>query len=253
MNIQNITSLAEQLQSLGFGNLGGLLAKRICFKPENFYLNYKITKEKESLEFGLYFEKRVKDGLYILNYYDATLQQESIFNKSVASGIDVSELENKMASINWIQAFNLDEKKKFDPNDKSTWETEAKIGAVIESLVTLELDEQGKSIASFLKSKYWSGASFYELFGSITPVKNRTDVSQRFYFSEGNIGISVDEAHRFLQNKWLEKQMQLKRKQVDTTAESESGEMSGTNGSGLLKKRRLNQATRSKKNKINQD
>jgi hypothetical protein len=253
MNIQNITSLAEQLQSLGIDNLGGCLAKHICFKPENFYLTHKISKGKELLEFRLHFEKRAKDGIYVLNYYDATLQQENILNVTVVSGIDIAGLEEKMEAINWKQAFNLDEKKKFDPNDKLTWENEGKIESIIESLAALEMDEQGRPIASFLKLKYWNGASFYELFGSMTPVKNKTDVSQRFYFSDNGVGISADEAYRFLQNKLLEKQMQMKRKQADMTPESENDEMSGTNGSGLLKKRRLSQSPRDKGKKVNQD
>ena len=253
MNIHNITALADQLQSLGFDNLGGLLLKRICFKPDSFYLNHKIGKGKELLEFRLYFEMQKKIGNYILLYYDATLQQENIWDETVVAGIDVSELESKIGSINWKQAFNLDEKKKFDPNDKLTWEAEAKVESVIETLAALEQDEQGKAIASSVKLKYWNGAPFYELFGSINLVKNKSDVSQRFYFSENGVGISADEAYRFLHNKWLEKQMQLKRKQADATPESENGEPGGVNGSGLLKKRRQNQSTRDKRNKVNLD
>ncbi|MFX6861534.1 hypothetical protein ABTH25_19400, partial [Acinetobacter baumannii] len=90
------------------------------------------------------------------------------------AGVDVSQLENKMGSINWKQIFNLDEKKKFDQNDKLTWEAEAKVESVIETLAVLEQDEHGKAIASSLKLKYWNGASFYELFGSINPVKNKS-------------------------------------------------------------------------------
>jgi hypothetical protein len=91
------------------------------------------------------------------------------------------------------------------------------------------------------------------VFGSTSSIRSKSDVSQRFYFSENSVGISVDEAYRFLQNKWLEKQMQLKKKQVDTTSESDNDEANGSTGSGLLKKRRINQTERGKRSRANQD
>jgi hypothetical protein len=78
-------------------------------------------------------------------------------------------------------------------------------------------------------------------------------ISQRFYFTENSVGISVDEAYRFLQNKWLEKQLQLKKKQTDTTSENDTDETSGTTGSGLLKKRRIKQSSKGEKKRVNQD
>lgn len=253
MNIQNIIALTSQLQSLGFDNLGSLLLKRTCFKPDNFYLNHKIAKNTELLEFRLYFEKQRKSDSYILLYYDVTLQQENVFEELMIAGINIADLEKQMTAINWMFAFNLDERKKLDPNDKTTWETEAKVESVVESLAALEQDEQGKTVASALKVKFWHGTPFYEIFGSIPAVKNKSDINQRFYFSENSIGISVDEAYRFLQNKWLEKQLQLKKKQADSTAESENDETNSTTGSGLLKKRRINHSLKGKRNKTNQD
>lgn len=253
MNIQNITELAGQLQSLGFDNLGSLLLKRICFKPDNFYLIQKISKDKEQLEFRLFFEKQKKNDVYILLYYDVTLPQKNIFEESIIAGISTSDLEKQMTAIDWKLAFDLDEKKKLDPNDKATWEMEAKVESVIESLAALEQDEKGKAVASVLKLKFWNKIPYYEMFGSISSVRNKSDVSQRFYFSENSFGISVDEAYRFLQNKWLEKQMHLKKKQVDATSESDNDEANGSMGSGLLKKRRINQSARGKRNRTNQD
>lgn len=253
MNIQNIIALAEQLQSLGFDDFGSLLLKRICFKPDNFYLNHKTAKDKEQLEFRFYFEMQKKNDAYVLRYYDVTLQQENVFEELLISGVSTSDLEKQMTSINWKSAFNLDERKKLDPNKKETWEMEEKVESVIESLSVLERDEQGKAIASALKLKFWNGAPFHEVFGSTSSIRSKSDVSQRFYFSENSVGISVDEAYRFLQNKWLEKQMQLKKKQVDTTSESDNDEANGSTGSSLLKKRRINQTERGKRSRANQD
>ena len=78
------------------------------------------------------------------------------------------------------------------------------------------------------------------------------EVSQRFYFFEGQIGISVDEAYRFLQNRWLEKQMQTKKKVSDANKGEElTDEEHTSSGNGLLQKKRLNISKRdNKKNSI---
>lgn len=253
MNIQNITALASQLQSLGFENMASLLLKRICFKPDNFYLNHKIARNTELLEFRLYFEKQRKGDAYILLYYDVTLQQENVFEELMIAGINIADLEKQMTAISWMSAFNLDEKKRLDPNDKTTWDVEVKVESVVESLAILEQDDKGKTVASALKVKFWHGTPYHEIFGSIPAIKNKSDISQRFYFSENSIGITVDEAHRFLQNKWLEKQLQLKKKQTDSTSESENDETNSNAGSGLLKKRRINPSLKGKRNKTNQN
>ena len=60
MNIENISALMEQLQSLGFENTGYSLLKRISFKPKNFILSQKIEKAKDKLSIQLFFEKDIK-------------------------------------------------------------------------------------------------------------------------------------------------------------------------------------------------
>jgi hypothetical protein len=80
-------------------------------------------------------------------------------------------------------------------------------------------------------------------------------VSQRFYFFESQTGISVDEAYRFLQNRWLEKQMQAKSRQGDDS----NRECSGSSEQGqlinrsLLKKKPLNKTKIAKNNKKDQN
>ncbi len=77
MNIQNIAALAEQLQSLGFENMGYSLLKRISFKPPNFILSQKIDRAKDKVSFQLFFENDIKEDIYVLSYYDAILQKET--------------------------------------------------------------------------------------------------------------------------------------------------------------------------------
>ena len=251
MNIQNVAALANQLQALGFQDTGSLLLKRICFKPDNFYVQQRANKEKEVMLFSLYFERQQKTDNYVLQYYDVTLQKENGVSAMPVDGINPAELEKQIAAIDWKKAFSLDEKKPWNPDDKSTWETELKISGIMESLSILEKSEQGKTIVSTLKQKYWIGTLHHEIVGVITLVKNKTDVSQRFYITEDGESITTDEAYRFLQNKWMEKQLQQKRKQVDSVDESTEEGSNTASGSGLLKKKRI--AGRSKRNRVNQD
>ena len=240
MNIENISALMGQLQSLGFENVGYSLLKRISFKPDNFILSQKMEKAKDKLSFQLFFEKDVEQDIYILLYYDAILQKESALIDPSINGTNTANLEKSMIEIDWKNAFDFITKKQLNLEDKTSWEKEQKVESVIESLSELEKSEDGKVVALELKLKYWAGIPFQELFGNISPLKNKSEVSQRFYFFEGQTGISVDEAYRFLQNRWLEKQMQAKRKQTDRTEISETEKDSHASSvSGLLKKKRF--------------
>lgn len=250
MNIQNIGELSKQLEVLGFHDAGSLLLKRICFKPANFYLPQRVIKEKDVMLFSLYFEQLQKTDNYRLQYYDVTLQKANGSLDLPVDGVNPAELEKQMSANDWKKAFSIDEKKQWNPEDKSTWETELKISGIMDSLSAIEKSETGRVIVSALKQKFWAGTLHQEIVGSIPLVKNKADVNQRFYISEDGGGITTDEAYRFLQNKYMEKQLQLKRKQADSGDESIPEESNGSS-SGLLKKKRI--AGRGKRNRVNQD
>jgi len=197
-----------------------------------------MERAKDKLSFQLFFEKDSKENIYVLSYYDASLQKETPLIDAAINGINTTSLEKLMVEIDWKNAFDFVSKKQLNLEDKASWEKEQKVESVIEDLSMLEKSEDGKVVAVGLKLKYWSGISYQELFGNISPLKNKSEVSQRFYVFEGQTGISVDEAYRFLQNRWLEKQMQAKRKLVDEAVSEDDGSES-TNGSGLLRKKRL--------------
>lgn len=249
MNIGNISALAEQLLALGFEDAGNSLAKRVCFKPRNFVVTKKIEKGNDQVSFNLFFEKKDKVDVYVLKYYDAILQKEILFGDTVINGVDIAGLQKQMADIDWKKAFDFSEKKPWAPNDKASQENGEKIEMIILSLAEIETTDEGKSVAAALKSEYWTGSAYFELFDSLNQTRSKAEVSQRFYCSEGQPCISVDEAFRFLQNRKLEKQMQAKRKQPGSQNDEEHAEdTSGTSGSGLLKKRRLNGGARTKRN-----
>jgi hypothetical protein len=191
---------------------GYSLCKRINFKPEKFILSQKIEKAKDKLSFQLFFEKDIKEDIYVLTYYDAILQKEMALIDAAINGINMANLEKSMTEIDWKNTFDFVTKKQLNLEDKTSWEKELKVEPVIEGLSVLEKSEDGKVVTVRLKLKYWAGISYQELFQNISPLKNKSETSQRFYFFEGQTGISVDEAYRFLQNRWLEREMKVKRK-----------------------------------------
>lgn len=238
MNIQNIVALATQLKGLGFDELGSLLLKRICFKPAEFSISSKLMKGNQQLCFELYFKKDKKTGDYILNFYDAILPKDTSLSNTEINGVDLAELENKMSLIDWKDSFDFDAKKQWSAEDKASWQTEASIAEIIDELQQLENTEEGKVIAATLKTKHCGVISNSVKIFSMSLGRNKQDVSQRFYLFEGQPGISINEAYRFLQNRWFEKQMRLKRKQLDEPVIKDYGSES-KNDNGLLSKKRI--------------
>lgn len=240
MNIQNIATLASKLESLGFEHLGYLLLKKISFRLQNFWLVSKVNHLKSDLNFQLFIQKNVVTDNYELLYYDAILKLSSEASEHVINGIDIEEIKTAMAKIDWKNAFDLTTGKNSPVNEKSDWKKEEDVELVIENLERLEKSENGKSIATSLKLEFWAGLPYQDLFGNIAPVKNKYEISQRFYCTAGQPDISVDEAYRFLQNRLLEKQILLRKKQPENSQVADDAvDSQPSSGSGLLKKKRI--------------
>ena len=242
MNIQNIVSLADQLKSLGFADLAYSMAKRICFKPKSFCLSYIVDKGDCRLKFQLCFERDDTSDTYGLSFYDATFHKASGASETIA-GVDVGKLSQQMAEVDWKKAFDFSEQKAVALTDKTAFDNELKIEAIVHELILLQGTQDGKVVAALLKASFWSGSAYHGVYGSISGPKNKVEISQRFYFMEGQPGISVEEAFRYLQNRWLEKEMLAKKKQptepdADMTGKEEC--------SGLLRKRRTKKARNAK-------
>jgi hypothetical protein len=215
MNKQNIVLLTNQLTSLGFPNAGYQLLKLVSFGIEQLTVTHKIIKGNDLVCFLLYFEKDTKQNLYSLIYYDATLQKETELLEATINGIDLKELEAKMKGIDWKEAFELHTDKPFDIDDKSIWQEQEKIEHAFADLSALDITEEGKQIAATLRSKYWGDIQIPDGFIELGSVKNKSETTQRFYCFNSESAISAEEAFRFLNNRWMEKQMQVKRKRLE--------------------------------------
>ncbi|HMO60705.1 MAG: hypothetical protein QM725_07125 [Lacibacter sp.] len=238
MNIENIKVLTAQLKAIGFDNMGYAILKHICLAPVNFSITETFANVPERVLFTFYFEKDKKAESYRLDCYDAVLQKEASFDNLNIEGMNVKDINESMTQIDWKEAFDFSKRKTFNPDDKAGYENELKISQTIACLNRVANVEEGKSIAIALKQKHWSGIPYLDIMGTMANGRNKSEISQRFYFSEGQPAISADEAYRFLLNRWMEKQLQAKRKQQDNNEEAVTEISDTSSGSGLLKKRR---------------
>lgn len=249
MNTQNIKVLAEQLKAIGFDSMAYSLVKRICLLPDSFIIIEEYVVETDKVGCSFYFERASADTAFRLVYYDAVLKKEQALPGIEIENTNIRELNERMSLIDWKNVFDFTTKKLFVIDDKNSFDNEEKIEQVIISLNKLEANEAGKQFAVLLKQTHWGGFSYQPEMGNITNGRTKTEISQRFYCSEGQPVISVQEAYRFLQNRWVEKQILTKRKLTDTPIEEDSEDTFAATGSGLLKKRRLNNNKTVKKNK----
>lgn len=97
---------------------------------------------------------------------------------------------------------------------------------------------EGKQFADALKVKHWADAGLEDVVGNLNAIRSKFEISQRVYFIDGE-AIPVDEAYRFLLNKWMEKKMQAKRKeQAVATHEDETLPASEERGKLLSQKKK---------------
>lgn len=222
---ESIQQLKEQLQTLGFENgLEFQLRSKICFQPERFVLQFRLVKDTDVIDFLLHFDITDEKTGYRCRFYDATLRKKIPIKDNIINEVSILVLDNLMNLIDW----NIS-----TPGDIGR---EDAIDTIISDLKKLERTEEGKNVSQILKFKYWTGTNVEDMISSLSMLKSRYEINQRFYFFEGEGQITIEEAYRFLCNKWLEKQLQVRKKQQDQPASSDTG---GSGETGLLKKVKL--------------
>lgn len=244
MNIQNIISLMGRLKQIGFNtSFGKRLLQHVCFRPSEFSVLERMIKDQNLLICSLFFERKGEE--YVCSYYDVSLLVKMEFPDRLMHSVNVKDLDFRMSQISW--QVNEQGNKEFILEDQSTWQREKDIETIVSELSRLALSGEGKYFTDCLKVKHWSGYTLNSLMGNLNVLRSKFEITQRFYFIEGQ-EISIEEAYRFLLNRWMEKQRSLKRK-LDANTKQEEGftGSSSSGGKGLLSKKR-----KSKKIKIRQ-
>lgn len=198
--MNTIALVEEALENLGFdASLHSTLHTYFSLQVSRFSVLYKTVKERDVLKFNLFFQR--KENSYSCLYYDAILRKEIILPDTIIDTINIKDLDEQMNLINWKELFNKEEN----------------ISSIIDDLKILDSSKEGKLFSEQLKVKYWSDTPLENTM-NIFFLKQKFEISQRFYFPENGTGISIEEAYRFLTNKWMERQLKRKPVQVAATA-----------------------------------
>lgn len=237
MSEANIRLLAGQMESLGITKaVESALSAAISFKPERFELR-DIEKESHftiivAVQFAAFGEED-----YTVPYYDVTLRKAVVFSTDLIGGIDVAALDQQMQAIEWTAQIN----RKFLRTDMSLPLLE-KSHAILDIMQKLRQIEKsnGIAIANLLRFKHWVDTPLESLIPGLPMVKAQYEVTQRFYFFEGEQPISKNEAVRFLNIQLMGKQMLAKKKAAAGSPEHGANDMTEDKhrASGLLSKKK---------------
>lgn len=232
MKIQNIAALTDMLIATGFDEtIGRKLLQHACFKPADFLLMERLVKGKDVLTCSVFFERKGEE--YSCTYYDASFFKAIEVPELTINGINLRELDRSMAAIDWL---NISAAGKFDLKDEASWQREVQIEKIVTDLFRLSTTDDGRHHADSLKVRYWKDVPVVPV--NLPVLRSKFEVSQRFYFFDGQ-GISIDEAYRFLLNRWLEKKIHGRKKLAGDSADAiEDAGSAGTDKSLLQKKRK---------------
>jgi hypothetical protein len=212
---QNIAALKKQLSTVGFEDgLEYPLRSRMCFLSPQFTIQQKVVKGGDVLHFGFHFEWIGEEIGYCCRYYDAVLRKEIEIPDTILSEINIHELDKQMGLIDWSIGFASEHDYGANGGD-ATWKREKAISGVVAALAMLNTQEEGKEIADRLKMKYWADQPPEQYISGLASLKSRFEISQRFYFFSAAECITIEEAYRFLNNKWMEKKVRKKTNEQD--------------------------------------
>jgi hypothetical protein len=217
MHPSHLSALTNRLVSLGFpASVENQLRCHLCFAPTQFELPLTMRVGEDQGVFSVRAE-RDERGVYLLKYYHACLR------KRVEVSEELAGLDQRMAGVDW-EAVALGRQLATALDEKSIQEATAVVQA---------LDEFGLA-ADLLRYKYWQGTSLDSLVLFPSQHKSIWEISERFYFFNEVDHISFPEAIRFLNSRWMERQLQVKKKMAERSSDAEGGD----SGRSLLIKKK---------------
>lgn len=88
------------------------------------------------------------------------------------------------------------------------------IRAVVEDLACLEATAEGAAVARLLKAKCRAETELEGYCTGIAGIKSQYTIHQRFYFFDGEPGLTLGESYHFLCHRWREKRQQERRQKT---------------------------------------
>lgn len=206
MQAAHLRSLSAQLIALGFDPLvESQLRCHICFAPSQFDLSFAAVSGVDQVSFSVRIE-RDEQGIYQLKYYAALLR------KRVEVPSELLALDERMAAVDWA-AVAMGRQMAKQVDDAMVLEAEAVLQA---------LQDAGLG-ADLLRYKYWMGTSLEPLILHASLHRSIWEISERFYFFPELEMIRFSDAIRFLNSRWMERQLLAKKKLLERATEAGGG------------------------------
>lgn len=218
MDKEQIIELCNLLKNLGLKEgFEYALLSRLRFATDGFVLKQEQQFDGGEIYIQLHF-KSDKEDAFVCCFYDVLLKKDGAISHATINGIDTKELEAKMRKIDWALDSSSIHDIPVNVTDDVIWKEHLEVFSIIKAVSELSASENGKEIAEKMKMKYWSKIEDDNITNSISLIKGRYELRQRFYVS-GSHTITISEAHKFLNNRWLERQMQQERKSLNLPTE----------------------------------
>ncbi|MBN8719581.1 MAG: hypothetical protein J0H85_09060 [Sediminibacterium magnilacihabitans] len=194
MSEKNIEQLATRLESLGCEpSIRSRLAAYACFSPAQFEIRHAMSIADVPCEFWIHCTKGDR-GLYDCIYYTAVLKQKP----SVPAGMEV--LDEAMGTINWERLWMAREAGLNGVDINAT-----RAGELFQQIIEIDTD-------GVFRFRHWAGTALEVMIPQLAALKSQYELAQRFYLMVDQAPIRFDEAHRFLQSRWMEKRINAERK-----------------------------------------
>ena len=239
MDVQSIQALAALMKTLGFSStIDKQLIWYASFRQKEFSIKEHKTFGHDLMSYQIFFKKNEANENLVCTHYDASLRKDIQIQSATVNKIDLQKLDERMKGVNWQDVSQFKMPSELDLSDKKTWQQQASIEELILDLEVLASTDEGQIIADSLKYKYWVDIPLENMIPNLYLLRSKLEFAQRFYIISED-GITADEAFRFLNNRWRQRQVQSEKKKESLV---------GTDGSALhenakqgrYKKRKLN-------------
>lgn len=212
MDIENIKALRDLMECLGFpSTLDKKIVYYACLRQKEFSIKEQKAFGNDVMSYQIFFKESAGSGKPVCTHYDAFLRMNVQVESLTTNRPDLQRLDERMKGVNWEALSQFTMAPKFNLSDPATWQEQAEVEEIMLALESLASSSDGKMIADGLKYKHWIGLSLESMIPNLYLLKSKFEFSQRFYII-GNEGITADEAFRFLNNRWMQRKMQMEKK-----------------------------------------
>ena len=201
-----IRNVLDRLVAIGFPSfLEWEVRVHSCFLPKQFTINYEQYRANDQISYSIVIKHDEGKGVYSPIYYDAILKKGIEIPNGATDRELLNALNQEMQLWDWCSLIAKGE----EPKVRDLAQLK-RLSEINQQLTALECTDEGAYYVQLMKARYWTQSPFEMYVPSNTGIRQALEVTQRFHFFEGEDGITLEEAHRFLSHRWREKQLSFR-------------------------------------------